>query len=87
MPGRNDRQPHLFDRPRNVRLLFRLLYGACLVLLALDFILHRHVAHAWERLPGFYGLFGFTACVTLVLIAKQLRRLLMRREDYYDVDE
>ena len=33
---------------------------------------------------GFYGIFGFVACVALVLIAKQLRRVLMRPEDYYD---
>ena len=33
---------------------------------------------------GFYAFFGFIACVALVLIAKQLRRVLLRREDYYD---
>ena len=33
-----------------------------------------------------YGIFGFVACVALVLIAKQLRKVLMRREDYYDAD-
>jgi hypothetical protein len=33
---------------------------------------------------GFYGWFGFVACVALVLIAKQLRRIVMRPEDYYD---
>ena len=35
----------------------------------------------------FYAIFGFTACVTLVLIAKQMRRILKRKEDYYDVDD
>jgi hypothetical protein len=83
----SDQRQYLFDKPRNVRRLFRVLYATCVVLLALDFILHRHVTHAWEHQPGFYGLFGFTACVTLVLIAKQLRRVLRRPEDYYDVDE
>ena len=62
----NDRQ-YLFDKPRNVTLLFRVFYGACSVLLLLDFVLQRHVALPWERIPGFYGLFGFVACVTLVL--------------------
>lgn len=87
MDGENRQEEYLFDRPRNVRRLFRVFYAACVILLALDFILHRHATHAWEHLPGFYGLFGFTACVTLVLIAKQLRRVLKRPEDYYDVDE
>ncbi|MEZ5540881.1 MAG: hypothetical protein R3F42_02440 [Pseudomonadota bacterium] len=81
-----DQREHLFDRPRNVRRLLGTLYAACGILLALDFILQRHALHAWDRLPGFYGLFGFSACVSLVLIAKLLRRLLRRAEDYYDVD-
>lgn len=83
----NDKRQYLFDKPRNVALLFRVFYSACVILLVLDFILHRYTAYRWEHLPGFYALFGFVACVTLVLIAKQLRKLLMRREDYYDVDE
>ena len=35
---------------------------------------------------GFYAGYGFVACVLLVLIAKEMRKLLMRREDYYDGD-
>jgi hypothetical protein len=38
-------------------------------------------------LSGFYAFYGFVACVLLVLIAKQMRKVLMRKEDYYDVDE
>jgi len=78
---------HLFDNPRNVSRLLGGFYAVCLFLLVLDFILHRHVAHTWESLTGFYALFGFVACVTLVLIAKQMRKIVMRKEDYYDVDE
>ena len=37
-----------------------------------------------EHVFGFYGLLGFIACVVLVLAAKQLRKVLMRPEDYYD---
>ena len=47
---------------------------------------HRHVIHAWEALPGFYPIYGFIACALLVLIAKQMRKPLMRKEDYYDRD-
>lgn len=78
---------HLFDRPENVNRLLRGFYVVCALLLLLDFFLHRHVSHDWENLPGFYAIYGFVACVLLVLIAKQLRKLLMRREDYYDVDD
>ena len=75
---------HLFDKPENIRRLLRLLYLACALLLAADLFIHRHVTHPWESLWGFFALFGFVACVLLVLIAKQMRRVLMRSEDYYD---
>ena len=78
---------HLFDKPENVSRLLRGFYIVCGLLLLLDFFLHRHVSHDWENLPGFYAIYGFVACVLLVLIAKQMRKLLMRREDYYDVDD
>jgi hypothetical protein len=38
----------------------------------------------FERWPGFYAFYGFVACFALVLAAKQLRRLLMRPERYYE---
>jgi len=78
---------HLFDNPRNVSLVIRGLYGVCILLFLLDFILHRHVTREWEGITGFYALFGFIACVILVLTAKQLRKIVQRKEDYYDVDE
>jgi len=78
---------HLFDNPRNVSLVIRGLYGVCILLFLLDFILHRHVAREWEGITGFYALFGFIACVTIVLTAGQLRKIVKRKEDYYDVDE
>jgi hypothetical protein len=78
---------HIFDKPRNVSLLLRCLYAICALLFILDFFLHRHVTHDWESLPGFYAIFGFVACVTLVLVANQMRKLLKRKEDYYHVDD
>lgn len=80
---------HLFDDTRNVKRIIRLLFACCAVLLAFDFLLHRHpsfqegVLHA-EAWYGFYPVYGFVACVLLVLAARQMRRLLMRGEDYYE---
>ena len=54
------------------------------LLLAIDVFVPKHGPFAIEHVFGFYGIFGFVACVALVLIAKQLRRVLMRPEDYYD---
>lgn len=62
-------------------------YALCIGLFAADFIIHRHIYHDWENLPGFYAIFGFAACVVLVLIATQMRKVLMRDENYYDDKE
>ena len=85
--NQQEQKKHLFDNPRNVSLVVRGLYLVCIVLILLDFIVHRHISIEWERLPAFYALFGFIACVAIVLIAILLRKALRRREDYYDVDD
>jgi hypothetical protein len=84
---KSKQKQHLFDNPRNVSILLRVFYLTCILLFILDFILHRHVALSWQDFTGFYAIFGFVACVTLVLVAKQMRKILMRKEDYYDVDD
>jgi hypothetical protein len=72
------------DQPKNVARLYRGLwtFGALLVLA--DLAVHRHPEAGFDGWFGFYGLYGFVACVALVLAAKLLRRVVMRREDYYD---
>lgn len=60
---------------------------ACAVLVGLDLVLHRHVSHPWEGVFGFYAFYGFIACVLLVLIAKDMRKIVMRDEDYYEQDD
>jgi len=79
-----DNDKHLFDDLKNVKLFIHALYAVCGVSLLLDLVVHRHVDHPWERLFGFYCLYGFAACVILVLLAKEMRKVLMRSEDYYD---
>jgi len=85
--NQSNQKQHLFDKPRNVSRLLTVLYIICVLLFTLDFILHRHVTHRWDELTGFYAIFGFVACVALVLIADQLRKILKRKEDYYHVDD
>jgi hypothetical protein len=72
------------DNPRNVDRLVYGFYAVCAVLIAIDVFVPKHGPFAIEHVFGFYGIFGFVACVALVLIAKQLRRVIMRPEDYYD---
>jgi hypothetical protein len=77
-------QEYFFDKPENIKMVLRVFYALCGLLFVADFIIHRHVYHPWENLPGFYGIYGFVACVILVLIAAQMRKVLMRGEDYYE---
>jgi hypothetical protein len=75
---------HVFDNPVNVKKAIYVLFAICGVSLVLDFFVNRHVDHPWEGLFGFYAVYGFVACVLLVLAAKEMRKFLMRKEDYYD---
>ena len=72
------------DEPRNVDRIVWAVYGVCAVLLLMDIVVVKHGPFAIEHIFGFYGVFGFVACVGLVLAAKALRVILMRPEDYYD---
>lgn len=78
------KKTYWLDNPRNVDRLVHIFYGVCAILVLIDVFVPKHGAFSLEHVFGFYGLFGLCACVALVLIAKQLRRILMRPEDYYD---
>ena len=80
----DDQKQYFFDKPENIKKVLRIFYIICAGLLSIDLFYHRHVLHSWEHLLGFYGIFGFVACVILVLVAKEMRKVLMRDEDYYD---
>ena len=88
MSGANPRDAnekiYWLDTRANVDRLVRGFYTICALLLLIDLLVPKHGAFAIEHAFGFYAFFGFAACVTLVLVAKQLRRILMRPEDYYD---
>ena len=75
---------HVFDEPRNVKRVIYALFAVCAITFIADFFVHRHVDHPWEGLFGFHAIYGFVACVVLVLIAREMRKILMRREEYYD---
>lgn len=75
---------YFFDKPGNVQMILRVFYALCAVLVAADFIVHRHTILDWENIPAFYAIYGFIACVVLVLISREMRKFVMRKEDYYD---
>jgi hypothetical protein len=75
---------HWLDQPRNVTHLYRGLWIVGLLLVAGDLVVHRHEGVAFAERLGFHAVYGFCACVALVLAAKLLRWVVMRPEHYYD---
>lgn len=80
-------KPDFFDKPENVSLMLKVFYGCCVILVVLDLVIDRYTYHPLEKLWGFYPIYGFIGCVVLVIVAKWMRRFLMRDEDYYDIPE
>jgi drug/metabolite transporter (DMT)-like permease len=82
--GQNGKK-YLFDNPKNVKRLLGCFFSSLVVLLIIEFFIHKHPHFPWEGWLEFYAVYGFVACVALVLAAKYiLRPLMKRREDYYD---
>jgi len=80
-----DEKPGMFDKPQNVKRVLYALFTCVDLLLSIDLFYHKHGIFTWESSFGFYSVYGFVACVILVIIAKYvLRPLVMRKEDYYN---
>jgi len=76
---------HIFDNKKNVQRVLYGLFSSLILLLAIEPFVTKHPYFPWEESFGFYAIYGFVACVLLVLIAKYiLRPLIKREEDYYD---
>ncbi len=92
---RSKEAPRWLDHAENLRKLYRGLWVVCVLLLVggqglLTWAHQRaqeagdgHSGFSFESWPGFYALFGFIAYVVLVLFSRELRKLVMRSEDYY----
>lgn len=79
--------PRWLDDPRNVRRIVYALYTLCGLIFLADLLYAKHPNFAFEGWFGFYAVFGFAVSFTLVLTAKEMRRVLRRDEDYYDEPE
>ena len=64
----------------------KIAYGILVLLVIVDFIIPRHEIHFFgDKIPGFWSLFGFSACVVIIIVSKWLgKNGLMKDEDYYD---
>ncbi|USG59705.1 hypothetical protein NBZ79_10985 [Sneathiella marina] len=90
MSNPDDEKKYWLDDPKNHDKVF---YGVLViavlvsipdVLSLLNIVYHKHVEFEFENIFEFYSLYGLVCYVGLVLIAKKLRVLLKRDEDYYD---
>jgi len=81
----NNEKKHIWDAINNVKTLLKIFFATCFFLFVVDFVVGKTAHMPWEEWPGFYAIYGFVACVILVLLAKYVLRTLVKRdEDYYD---
>ncbi len=71
------------DKPGSVTKIFWALAVICLLLFLYDFTFEKHGKFDVENIPGFFGFYGFVSFTGLILLAKALRVLIKRPEDYY----
>ena len=74
------------DKPDLVKRLFLSFYVICGLLVVAELVFGKESEHPhpWEWPPFFYAFSGFVAFWFLVLVARPMRSLLIRSEDYYD---
>jgi hypothetical protein len=77
------------DRPDTVKRLFTIFYFVCVALVAAEILVattpneHPHPLEVEMRYLV-YPVYGFLSFWFLVLVARGMRKLLIRSEDYYD---
>jgi len=87
--GKSGEAPLFWVTRRGARIALVALHVAAIVSVLVELVRPFAAdAHAVERthmldFPGSYAVYGFVACVILVLIGRVLRRLVIRPEDYY----
>jgi hypothetical protein len=70
-----------------IKLLVRICFGVLALLILADalFVNKEHAHTGPERIPGFWSIFGFIACVLIIILSKWYGHSgIMTREDYYD---
>jgi uncharacterized membrane protein YidH (DUF202 family) len=79
--------PETQNNGKAARVLLLGLAILCLVLAALDFIIHRHAYSELEGQPLFFAIFGGIAVFLVLGGAHILRKFVARKADYYQTGE
>ena len=64
----------------------KIAYITLVLIIVTDFFIPRHEIHfIGDGIPGFWSLFGFIACILIILISKWIGHLgIMQDENYYN---
>ena len=64
----------------------KIAYIVLILIIVTDFFIPRHEIHfIGDQIPGFWSLFGFVACILIILISKWIGHLgIMQDENYYN---
>ena len=64
----------------------KIAFIALILIIVTDFFIPRHEIHFFgDGIPGFWSLFGFVACILIILISKWIGHLgIMQDENYYN---
>ena len=64
----------------------KIAYIVLILVIIADFFIPRHEIHfIGDKIPGFWSIFGFVACILIILISKWIGHLgIMQDENYYN---
>jgi hypothetical protein len=74
----------IFDRPETLGRIQKVFFAALVLVLTAEAFVDMHGEFDVVHFYGFYAVFGFISYVILIFTARFLRKLMMRKEDYYD---
>ena len=74
-------------RPSSIRLLWKVLWGVLALTVAAQLVIKIKGYFGIDDWFAFGAVYGFLACVAMVLIAKGLGYLLKRGENYYAAED
>ncbi len=74
-------------RPSSIRLLWKVLWGVLALTVAAQLVIKIKGYFGIDDWFAFGAVYGFLACVAMVLVAKGLGYLLKRDENYYAAED
>ena len=80
----NEEKIYWLDKKTNVNKLIIGVLVICVFLLIIDFFYEKHPQVFVEKWMGFYCFYGFLICCVIVVGGKFFRKIVIRKENFYD---